>query len=183
MRIVAGTHRSRKLETPQGNAIRPTSDKIRQAVFNMLNARGYVVDANVMDVFCGTGALGLEALSQGAAHCIFFDKDKKAVKLCQKNIEILKEEARTEVFIQDAMKVKARLENNVKADLVFLDPPYMKNLIVPVIEALQGAGWLAPDAVFVMEMARNENIASTLIEILSEKTYGETKIIIGCLAS
>ena len=148
MRITGGIHRSRTLLTPKNNAVRPTSDKIRQAVFYMLNARGLVKNAVVIDAFCGTGALGLESLSQGALHCTFFDKSKNAVALAKKNIQILNEEVRSTLILQDATTVKPCPENIKRATLVFIDPPYHKNLVVQAVEALQNKFWLANDAYF-----------------------------------
>lgn len=182
MRITGGIHRSRKLETPKGTAVRPTSDKVRQAVFNMLNARGAVQDAVVIDAFCGTGALGLEALSQGAGFCTFFDKNKSSVQLCKENIQSLNEEGRSAVVLQDMTKIKTRSDKYKMADLLFLDPPYHKDLIPKAVEALYNGGWLEKDALLVMEMARDEKLLCNLINISNEKIYGDTKILIGSLS-
>lgn len=183
MRIVGGMHRSRKLETPHSDAVRPTSDKVRQAVFNMLNSRGLVQDAHVIDAFCGTGALGLEALSQGAAHCTFFDSNKNSLQLCKANVQILGEEDRTDVIFQDVTKVKEKPENTLKADLIFLDPPYNKDLVPLTIKSLKDQNWISQDAFFVIEIEKNEIIISEHIDIENEKIYGDTKIILASLQS
>ena len=183
MRITGGRHRSRKLEAPKGIDVRPTSDKVRQAVFNMLNARGAVQDAVVIDAFCGTGAMGLEALSQGAAFCTFFDSNKHSVKLCKINIYSLNEEVRSRVIFQDVTKNKPRPEDQKPADLVFLDPPYHQKLIPKAARALYKNNWPAEDALLIMEMASDEQITSELINVLDEKKYGDTKILIGTLKS
>lgn len=183
MRITGGIHRSRKLETPKNDAVRPTSDKVRQAVFNMLNSRGVLQDANILDAFCGTGALGLEALSQGAEHCVFFDNNKDSIQLCKNNILALNEEAKSDVFFQDASKVKERPEDIDAINLVFLDPPYNKNLISKSIEALQKNNWFSRDVFFVIETAKDEVISFELIEAINEKIYGDTKIILAVLNS
>lgn len=175
MRIVAGTHRSRVLEAPKGDAIRPTADKVRGAIFNMLQSRGAVRDAIVMDVFCGTGALGLEALSQGAAHCIFVDKDKPALDLARRNTAALKEESRTRFIFSDAVKIPARPDDAEAATLVFLDPPYSKGLMGPALEALAKGGWLADDAYIVAEEAQ-DFIVPDGFTLLTEKTYGDTRV-------
>jgi len=181
MRIVGGKHRSRKLETPKNDAVRPTSDKVRLAVFNMLHSRGVLQDAVVIDAFCGTGALGLEALSQGAKFCTFFDKSKDSVALCKSNVMALKEEESTQVIFQDVTKIKDRPDNIEAATLVFLDPPYNKNIIPPSIHALHESGWLARDCFFVMETDKAESIDCPLITITDEKIYGDTKITLGVL--
>jgi 16S rRNA (guanine966-N2)-methyltransferase len=183
MRITGGIHRSRKLETPKGAAVRPTSDKVRQAVFNMLKSRDVLADAVVVDAFCGTGALGLEALSQGAAHCIFFDSNKNSVQLCKINVEALKETERSHILFQDSTKLKMRSGDMPKADLVFLDPPYNKNLIPLAVQSLHDGDWLSDDAFFVMEVDKNEKVTSDIIHITDEKIYGDTKILLGFLKS
>ena len=178
MRITGGFHCSRKLDTPINDAVRPTSDKVRQAIFNMLQARDVLDDAVVIDAFSGTGALGLEALSRGASHSIFFDKSKESYTLTRRNIEVLKEEERTHAFLQDVTKVKEREYTIPQSSLVFLDPPYRKDLVPQAVEALLTGGWLEEGAVLVIETARDEKIQSLLINIESEKIYGDTKLMI-----
>ncbi|MEM8833316.1 MAG: 16S rRNA (guanine(966)-N(2))-methyltransferase RsmD [Pseudomonadota bacterium] len=174
MRICAGIHGGRVLKTPQNNIIRPTSDKVRQAIFNALQSRGLVEDAIVLDAFCGTGALGLEALSQGASHAYFFDKNKNSYALCKENIVLLKEEDRTDLFLIDATKVK---ENSLEpANLIFLDPPYHKNLIPVTIDSLVQNNWISDDAFFVIETQKDEKIDLSNLDIVFEKEYGDTLI-------
>lgn len=173
MRIVAGTHRSRVLESPKGDAVRPTSDKVRGALFNMLQSRGAVEDAIVMDVFCGTGALGLEALSQGAQYCTFIDKAHPSIELTKRNIDTLKEKERTKVIVSDAATLPKN--NQEAATLVFLDPPYGKDLIAPALQSLIDGNWLAPDCLCVIE----ESVVLTppeAFEELTRKEYGDTHI-------
>lgn len=175
MRITAGQYKGRKLETPKNDLIRPTSDKVRQAIFNALNSRDVVHGAIVIDAFCGTGALGIEALSQGAKFCHFFDKNRPSLKLCQQNIENISiDEASTHCL--DVTKVKHKPADQDPATLIFMDPPYNQNLIPPAIDALQSQDWLSEDAFFMLEMDKREDIAID-INILGEKIYGDTKII------
>lgn len=174
MRITAGTYKGRRLETPIGRDVRPTSDKIRAAIFNALNSRCAVVDAVVIDAFCGTGALGLEAISQGAARCLFFDKVRSSIDLCKANVQNLECGDQAKITVSDAEKIK--IEESVLVDLVFLDPPYHKNLIIPAIENLHAQGCLHADCFFVIETDKKENIESDLIFIETEKIYGDTKI-------
>ncbi len=176
MRIVGGKHRSRTLFTPKDNNVRPTSDKVRQAVFNILNSRGLVVDAIVIDAFCGTGALGLEALSQGARFASFFDKDRDSIVLTTQNIKALKEENFCHVMLQDTTKTKPKPDKIEPASLVFLDPPYNKELVAKAIESLLDNDWLSNEACFVIETAKHGIISCPHINIILEKTYGESKI-------
>ena len=182
MRIVGGQHRSRTLFTPQDNNVRPTSDKVRQAVFNILNSRGLVVDAVVIDAFCGTGALGLEALSQGAHFASFFDKSKKSLALCQKNIDLLQVKGQSHVALKDVTKIGARADHIDPADLIFIDPPYHQDLVTPSIEALIKEDWVTDKACFVIETAKDENITCSFLSVELEKVYGDTKIMLARIA-
>lgn len=176
MRITAGNFKGRKLEAPKNNSVRPTSDKVRQAVFNALNARGDVENAIVIDAFCGTGALGLEALSRGAAQCYFFDKNKDPYNLCKQNINTLGAEGQSELVLQDVTKIKERSEEALPATLVFLDPPYKKDLVIAAIDALHSQSWFAEKVTFVIETEKNETVSSDKVKIENEKNYGDTKI-------
>lgn len=174
MRITAGSHKGRRLETPKGRDVRPTSDKIRAAIFNALNSRGLIIDAVIIDAFCGTGALGIEALSQGASHGIFFDKARSSIDLCKTNIQNLELKEQSKIILSDVTKAKEN--EGTKADLVFLDPPYNKNLVVPAIEHLKKNNWLSHDCFFVIETDKKEEVQSNLITIETTKIYGDTKI-------
>lgn len=179
MRIVAGKYGGRRLQTPKGRDIRPTSDKIRGAVFNMLRARGALEDAKVLDCFCGTGALGLEALSQGASSCIFIDKDKKSLDLARENADALGIGAEARFILKDALKLPPRAEDSAPVNLVFLDPPYNKGLILPCLENLCAQVWLEDGAVLVAEAEKNFSQAIPApYEILDERVYGETKVML-----
>jgi 16S rRNA (guanine966-N2)-methyltransferase len=120
MRIVAGTLRGRRLVAPEHGATRPTTDKVREAVFNALASMDVVIDAHVVDLYAGSGALGIEALSRGAAHCTFVERDRAAVRAIGDNIAALGLRDRSRVVVGDAIAVSPRLT----ADLVFADPPY-----------------------------------------------------------
>lgn len=176
MRIIAGKHKGRRLNTPSNKLIRPTSDKVRQAIFNALYSRNALNNACVLDGFCGTGALGLEALSQGAAHCVFFDKHKASLRLCRDNIDLLKEEENTHCFIHDTTKALQRPEQLKPINLVFLDPPYGKNMVEQAIKALKTGNWLTPDCWLVIEAGKDEEINSP-VSIDEEKHYSDTKVI------
>jgi len=123
MRIVAGQHRSRRLVTPPGKGVRPTSDRAREAIFASLGAD--VVDARVLDLFAGSGALGLEALSRGAASCLFVERNAAALKAIRTNVEVLGEFAQARIERGNAITVLQRLADaGEQFDLVLVDPPY-----------------------------------------------------------
>jgi 16S rRNA (guanine966-N2)-methyltransferase len=180
MRIVAGRHRGRALATPPGDAIRPTSDRARQSLFNILEhgapaKSGLVIrDATVLDVFCGTGALGLEALSRGAAKAILVDSDAAAITLARANAMALGEIANVSLRQLDATRPGPAKE---AATLAFLDPPYGKGLATPALAALAAQGWLAPGAIVVVETATKEDLALPPgFAPLDERRYGKAKL-------
>ena len=121
MRVVAGELRGRKIEAPEGKTTRPTTDKAREATFNALGSAGVVFDAHVVDAFAGSGALGIEALSRGAAHCTFIERDRAALEVLKRNIDTLGLTSRATIIRGDAMSQLAGVRD---ATLVIADPPY-----------------------------------------------------------
>ncbi|MCB1532769.1 MAG: 16S rRNA (guanine(966)-N(2))-methyltransferase RsmD [Alphaproteobacteria bacterium] len=175
MRIVAGIYGGRKLHVPKGYDVRPTSDKVRGAVMNALASRGAIDGAVVLDVFCGTGALGLEALSRGAAVCTFIDKARSSLDLARKNAADLGAD-NAQFLLKEAQKISARPETQGPASLVFLDPPYNKGLIQAALGALQEGGWFADEAMIVAESEAELSLSCAGFRILDEKIYKDTKI-------
>jgi 16S rRNA (guanine966-N2)-methyltransferase len=178
MRIVAGRHRGARLEAPPGESTRPTSDRARQALFDTLTGGRFDIDLNdavVLDLFAGTGALGLEALSRGAARVLFVEKDRAALAVLGRNIAHLKAGDRTLVLAQDATRLgRAR----AAADLVLMDPPYRQGLAAPALQALVAGGWLTPDALIVVEQAKDE--APDLppgFALLEDRRYGAARFL------
>jgi 16S rRNA (guanine966-N2)-methyltransferase len=171
MRIVAGRLKGRRIAAPEGSDIRPTSDRARESLFNILahNPRlgadgdgAPIRDAIVLDAFAGCGALGLEALSRGAAHAIFLDNDFNALRSIKANADMLCELANATILKADATKpplaIRAATPTASRAaSLVFLDPPYGKGLAAPALTALAAAGWIAPAAIVSVETGPGEN--------------------------
>jgi 16S rRNA (guanine966-N2)-methyltransferase len=180
MRIDAGSHKGVKLATPDGLDTRPTADRARQAVFNILmNSYDAVRDAKVLDVFAGSGAMGLEALSRGAERASFLETDRNAAEAIKKNIAACREQPRAQLFINDALKPPHVAANWGPASLVFLDPPYGKDLMVPALTALREAGWVAPDALLVAEMHRKDAFAPPAgFEVLDDREYGKSRFVL-----
>ncbi len=176
MRIVAGKYGGRRLNTPKNNAIRPTSDKVRQAMFNSLLSRNIVQGAIVLDAFCGSGALGIEALSQGAARCLFIDKNAPSLTLAKQNVETVGASQDAQFLLADSTKLKPRGDKYSKATLVFLDPPYDKNMINPTLDNLISGDWVEKDAFFVIETDKSEVIFHSNLDIQNQKKYGDTMI-------
>ena len=182
MRIDAGSHKGTKLVAPEGADVRPTSDRARQAIFNMLMHRFDAVrDAKVLDAFAGSGALGLEALSRGAESLVAFEIAKPALEALKHNIKACHEISRTLVFSSDARNPPnaASQKHYAPCSLIFLDPPYAKGLIPQTLATLQNAGWIAPDALVVAEMAAKEDLPEIDgFTVEDERRYGKAKIVL-----
>lgn len=175
MRIVAGTHRSRILESPRNDFIRPTSDKVRGAIFNMLQSRGLIEGAIVIDLFCGTGALGLEALSRGADFCLFVDHHPSSLDVTRRNIDTLQETGRARRSRADAGRLGVRPADMKPATLVFLDPPYAQGLAVPALNSLVAGRWMEEGAHLIVEESQPFDVPEQFHSLL-EKAYGETRV-------
>lgn len=163
MRIVGGAHRGLILaEVGEGDAqahLRPTSDRVRESVFNILlgGRLGRTVQgARVLDLFAGTGALGLEALSRGAAHAVFVDAGQKALSLIRENLRRAGRDREAEVLPLDAARLPPR--SGLPATLVFLDPPYGKGLGQAALTAARAGGWIAEGAVIVWEEGSDQTL-------------------------
>ena len=155
MRIISGKYGGRRLDVPKGRDIRPTSDKVRGSIFNALISRADIEGAQVIDLFCGTGALGLEALSRGAAHCIFVDKAKESLSLARQNADDLDAEEQADFILSDASKLRPRAEGVRACDVFFCDPPYRMDLIAPALQSLLSGDWLADSAIGVLEAEKS----------------------------
>lgn len=186
IRIIGGKHRGRMLETPPGDATRPTANRARESLFNVLmHARwrededggtSPLIEARVLDAYAGSGALGLEALSRGADHVTFLDNDAAAIKAIGDNLRKLGETGAAKVVRADATRPPPGRE---PCDLVFLDPPYRSGQAPAAIVALAGAGWMTPGCIVTVELAQNEDmIVPDGFETIDERRYGAAKIVI-----
>lgn len=179
MRIVGGWLRGQKLVAPGGDSVRPTSDKVREAVFNIL-AHGVedfeIEGARVIDLFAGTGALGCEALSRGARFCLFVDDAPSSRGLIRQNIENLELTGVTRVFRRDAARLGPA--GSVKPfDLLFADPPYGKGLAERALASAVEGGWLAPGTVCVVEERADAELAPPDgFTLLDTRRYGDTAV-------
>lgn len=177
MRIVAGLHKGRRLEAPAGRDTRPTADRVRQALFDILVHSDLVEveEARVLDAFAGSGALGLEALSRGAAHACFIELAAQPLAAIYANVKALKEEARTKVIRADAAKPPVAPH---ACTLAFLDPPYGKGLVNPCLEGLAAKGWLEDGALAVVEVAADEAFAPPSgFDLVEERPRGAARLV------
>lgn len=174
MRIIAGSARGRVLKSPKGMLTRPTQDRIRESLFNILANRG-LEGAHVLDIFAGTGALGIEALSRGAAHCVFIDHYTQ--RLITDNADLCGFANQYEVLRMEMDRALASLQGRT-FQYIFADPPYNKNLVNATICNIGKYGLLAPRGVLLMEHSSKEDIEDNpLFTVIREKTYGrDTRI-------
>jgi 16S rRNA (guanine966-N2)-methyltransferase len=179
MRIVGGRFRGRALKGPSSQAVRPTSDRLRETVFNILaHAYDDAVDgARVVDLFAGTGALGLEALSRGATFSLFVDDSAEGRALLRDNIETLGVAGLSKVFRRDATKLGA-MPPQPGFTLAFLDPPYGKGLGERALASLRDGGWLAPGALCLLEESGTAQIAVPEgFALIESRDYGEAQVV------
>ncbi len=172
MRIIAGKWRGRALAAPPGDATRPTADRVREALFSMLTSRlGSFEGLRVLDGFAGTGALGLEALSRGAAHCTFVERDGAAVKVLKANVAKMG---------ADAAVLTTPVENlglaHAPCDLILLDPPYGEGLGDVALARLVAQGWVAPHALVSVETAKKDELAAPGFEVLAVRDHGKARL-------
>jgi len=181
VRIVGGSHRGRHLIAPPGKTVRPTSDRAREALFNILSHGEFAAagipfaDAAVLDAFAGTGAFGLEALSRGASEAVFIENDRAALVALRRNIADLGEFAHSRVIAGDATRPPRA---PVACALAFLDPPYSSGLAIPALTALAAAHWLTPDAIAAVEIGAREPFALPRgFAAVDERVYGASRLI------
>jgi 16S rRNA (guanine966-N2)-methyltransferase len=179
MRVVGGRLRSRPIAGPKGPGLRPTADRLRESLFNIL-AHGYgdpLQGARVLDLFAGTGALGIEALSRGAAFALFVDDGVEARALLRQNSETLGLGGVSRIFRRDAIKL-GPAHPIEPFSLVFLDPPYGKGLAEKALASAREGGWLKPDALIVAEEATDAAFkAPAGFEELERRTYDDTELV------
>ena len=179
MRVVGGRLKGRNLASPSSREIRPTADRLRESLFNIL-VHAYddpIEGARVLDLFAGTGALGIEAVSRGAAFALFVDDEAEARALMRQNVEALGLAAATRIFRRDATKL-GPAHPVEPFGLVFLDPPYRKGLALPALTSLRDGGWLAAEALVVVEEAADAELAAPAgYEELERRGYDDTMIV------
>lgn len=182
MRIIAGKHKGRRIELSKdvGPLIRPTSDFARQAIFNILThgkhgLNGHTFeDKRVLDVFCGTGAFGLEALSRGARHVTFIDSAREAIAMAKHNADRMHEMGHADFILANATRLGSSAQ---PFDVIFLDPPYFSNLLAPTLQSLLAGNWIAKDGTIVIEHDMKEEIVlpPEFMQV-DERRYGRAQV-------
>lgn len=188
MRIIAGEYRGRNLKTTTGPGYRPAMGKVRGALFSMLESRG--VDwssCRVLDLFAGSGSLGFEALSRGARKVVFVDALPRAAALIRENAEKLGvEPGRYQILAEESGKVLGKRPSNT-FDLIFIDPPYGKNLLTPSIKAILRQGWLSEDGILNAEIEGglkfNPEKEHPDLAVVADRRYGQTRLVLWSIKS
>lgn len=180
MRVISGSARGRRLLTPKNDRIRPTADRVKESLFNILTVlAGNFSGFRVLDVFAGTGNLGIEALSRGAAEAVFIDENREAVLLVKKNLELAGFADKGKVLQKEALAALKSLERtDGPFSLVFLDPPYRKGLSGQVLEFLAASALIGENSVIVVETAAKEELPETIgtLRKFDRRVYGDTAI-------
>ena len=183
LKVVGGRHRGRSIAAPEGDTTRPTSSRARESLFNILmhatwsdDGTSPLIGARVLDAFAGSGALGIEALSRGAAHVTFLDSDATAIRLIGENLRKLGETDNAKVVRANATRPPPSRE---ACDLVFLDPPYRSGQAAPALAALAETGWLKSGTIATVELANTEDMLPPAgFTTIDERRYGLAKILI-----
>jgi len=176
MRIIAGKNRGTKLKAPAGNHTRPTSDRARESLFNIL-AHNYsedMLNADVLDVFAGSGALGLEALSRGAKSLTFVENNRAAIEAIKANIKACHAEDITHIFTENALQLSRLMS---PAHLIFMDPPYHQNLASTALQVLRKNSAIADGALVVLELGPGDALEiESYFQLLDQRTWGKARV-------
>jgi len=174
MRIIAGEWRGRKLAAPKGDQTRPTADRTRETLFSMLTSRlGSFEDLAVADLFAGSGALGLEALSRGAAHCLFVEHEEHALKAIRGNISAFDARNRSDVRASSVMSLSAARK---PTDLILLDPPYDTGAGAVALDRMLRLGWIGPATWIALETGAKEDVTVKGLALDAERKVGKAKL-------
>ncbi|OIJ13275.1 16S rRNA (guanine(966)-N(2))-methyltransferase RsmD [Anaerobacillus alkalilacustris] len=179
MRVISGTCKGRPLKAVPGTLTRPTTDKVKESIFNIIGP--YFKGGQVLDLYAGSGGLGIEALSRGTDNVIFIDQNPKAVEIIKLNLKNCRFEDKVEVYRNEAMRaLKAIAKRKLKFDLIFLDPPYAKQRLEDEIDFIAKNDLLSQDGIIVTEHDANVSLSSSIdnLSCYRQEHYGDTGITI-----
>ncbi len=177
MRIVAGEAKGHILRAPRGLKTRPPTEKVKEAIFDILGPR--TEDARVLDLFAGSGSLGIEALSKGAREAVFVDTSLRATNTIEKNLKMLRWENRAKVLrLNSCLAIRRLAKEGQRFDIIFSDPPYSQQISIRVLEELSASGILAVEAVVVTRSRKDECLPDAVAGLNSvvQKTYGDSRV-------
>ena len=182
LRVISGQWRGRMLQTPKGDATRPTADRTREALFSMLVSRlGTLEGLRVADLFSGSGALGLEALSRGAASCLFVEQDRAALDCLRANVTMVNAEAQADIRAISVLSLGP--SSAPPLDLILMDPPYGSGAGVVALEKLARHGWIGPATIISIETGKPEIVTAKGFETVVDRVHGKARITLLRLAS
>lgn len=177
MRVISGKVRGLKLDTPKNLDVRPTTDRVKESLFNIINP--YIRESNILDLFAGTGSLGIECLSRGAKNCIFVDKSKESIGIVKSNIKKARVENESTILNIDFKDAVKRLSvQKQKFDVIFMDPPYYENMFIDCLKSIDELNLLKEDGLVVVEHDTNDVFDDNIGRLYKsrEKKYGNTTI-------
>ena len=177
MRVISGKVRGLKLDTPKNLDVRPTTDRVKESLFNIINP--YIRESNILDLFAGTGSLGIECLSRGAKNCIFVDKSKESIGIVKSNIKKARVENESTILNIDFKDAVKRLSvQKQKFDVIFMDPPYYENMFIDCLKSIDELSLLKEDGLVVVEHDTNDLFDDNIGRLYKsrEKKYGNTTI-------
>jgi 16S rRNA (guanine966-N2)-methyltransferase len=180
VRVISGSARGRRLFSPTNARVRPTADRVKEALFSILNGLMTFSGGRVLDIFAGTGSLGIEALSRGAVEAVFIDNHRESAALVRKNLALVDFESRSRVMVQEALLALEQLEKSGEPfDLVFLDPPYEQGLAEKVLQHLSGSPLLHDGSLVVAEISSREEMETAFgrLAVFDRRVYGDTAVL------
>lgn len=182
MRVISGKARGLKLNTPKNEDVRPTTDRVKESLFNIIN--GYIIDGDVLDLFAGTGSLGIECLSRGANKCVFVDVNKTSIDIVKSNIKKARVEDNAEILNIDYKSAIERVKNkNYKFDIIFMDPPYYENMFIDALKKIDESDILKDDGIIVVEHDTKQKFPESIGKLIKDrsKKYGNTTLTFYCM--
>lgn len=177
LRVISGKARGLKLNTPKSEDVRPTTDRVKESLFNIINP--YIMDGDILDLFAGTGSLGIECLSRGANKCVFVDLNRSSIDIVKSNIKKARVEENSEVMNVDFKSAIERVKNNsYKFDIIFMDPPYYKDMFQDALERIDKANILKEDGIIVVEHDTKQEFPENVGNLVKNrnKKYGNTTL-------
>ncbi len=177
MRVISGKARGHKLKPPEGMDIRPTSDRVKESIFNII--QNYIMDSIVVDLFAGTGNLGIESLSRGAEKAYFVDQSRNSINIIKYNLEKTRLISSSEIITTDVLSgIRRLVGQGVKADVIFMDPPYNKGLITQTLDLIVENKLLKTSGIIVVEHDKNDDIPEEMTQLICTRknNYGNTNI-------
>ena len=175
LRVISGKVRGLKLDTPKNQDVRPTIDRVKESLFNMINP--YIRESNVLDLFAGTGSLGIECLSRGAKNCVFVDKSRESINIVKSNVKKARVENESTILNIDFKDAVKRLSTqNQKFDVIFMDPPYYENMFIDCLKSIDELNLLHEDGIIVVEHDTKDQFEETIGRLVKtrDKKYGNT---------